>query len=240
VYSFKRPAVLFGSDPRCKVQLSSRSVSRFHAVLVQAADSAWVVDLASREGTFVSGAAVSHARIGRGLEIQFGRVKAHVQSAPEDGESLRLASEPADSGVLSEDFVRDLIGEFRASQRETLTEMRQCLTDVVQSFLAHTAQSAAATSELAALLSAAGTERARLAQAPSLVPPAEQAPAAPLTAAPPAEPPPASLPHVLPPADQPLSLDELRRRMPVIDKSLQVDRGLLSALGRALLKDHPK
>jgi hypothetical protein len=41
-------------------------------------------------------------------------------------------------------------------------------------------------------------------------------------------------------ADQPLSLEELHRRMSVIDKRLQVDRGLLSVLGRALLKDHPK
>jgi pSer/pThr/pTyr-binding forkhead associated (FHA) protein len=135
IYPVKRRAVLFGRDPRCKIQLTSRSVSRFHAMLVRTHSGVWVVDLTSREGTWLNGNRVMCAPVAEGAEIRFGRVRAQVEADPDDS-SLAV---PGDSshvaGGLSEDFVRELISQFRASQEQTLAEMRRCMAEVVQSLM---------------------------------------------------------------------------------------------------------
>jgi pSer/pThr/pTyr-binding forkhead associated (FHA) protein len=212
VYPVKRRVVLVGRDPRCKIQLSSRSVSKFHALLVRTPGGIWLVDLASREGSLVNGARISCVRVTSGAELQFGSVKVHIQSDADEGSQLKLPSELSTGSNLSEEFVRDLLSEFRATQQDTLAEMRRCLTDVIQTFLTH-------------------------APPPGLAPPALQ-PRLPAEAPRPAvlatriEP-----PAALPEPEAPLSEDELRRRLRVIDKSLEADRGMWTSIGRALLKD---
>ncbi|HVO50274.1 MAG TPA: FHA domain-containing protein [Thermoanaerobaculia bacterium] len=65
-----------GRDPDCDVVLSSRSVSRKHAI-VERRGEGWVArDLGSANGLFVEGKRVSEAPLASGASIRFGDVEA--------------------------------------------------------------------------------------------------------------------------------------------------------------------
>ena len=77
-----------GRDPDCDVVLSSRSVSRRHAILERAAEG-WVVrDLGSANGLFVEGKRLAQATLAPGSSLRFGDVEATFESggAPPDDE----------------------------------------------------------------------------------------------------------------------------------------------------------
>jgi pSer/pThr/pTyr-binding forkhead associated (FHA) protein len=72
---FKERAVI-GRDPDCDIRLSSRSVSRRHA-LVEKTPNGWIVrDLGSANGTRVNGARVTEAPLVSGAAVMFGEVEA--------------------------------------------------------------------------------------------------------------------------------------------------------------------
>ena len=74
-YVFEQQAVV-GRDPDCDVPLSSRSVSRRHA-LVEKTPNGWVVrDLGSANGTSVAGTRVQEAPLVNGSAVRFGEVEA--------------------------------------------------------------------------------------------------------------------------------------------------------------------
>ena len=74
-YVFEQQAVV-GRDPDCDVSLTSRSVSRRHA-LVEKTPNGWVVrDLGSANGTSVNGARVTEAPLEKGTAVRFGEVDA--------------------------------------------------------------------------------------------------------------------------------------------------------------------
>jgi pSer/pThr/pTyr-binding forkhead associated (FHA) protein len=65
-----------GRDPDCDVVLSSRSVSRKHAI-VEKRGEVWVArDLGSANGLFVEGKRVSEAPLASGASLRFGDVEA--------------------------------------------------------------------------------------------------------------------------------------------------------------------
>lgn len=65
-----------GRDTDCEVVLSSRSVSRKHAIL-ERSGRGWVVrDLGSANGLFVEGKRVSEAPLATGTSLRFGDVEA--------------------------------------------------------------------------------------------------------------------------------------------------------------------
>lgn len=67
---------IVGRDPDCDVVLSSRSVSRRHAVVERAAEG-WVVrDLGSANGVFVEGKRLAQATLAPGASVRFGDVEA--------------------------------------------------------------------------------------------------------------------------------------------------------------------
>jgi pSer/pThr/pTyr-binding forkhead associated (FHA) protein len=69
-----------GRDPDCDVVLSSRSVSRKHAI-VEKRGEGWVVrDLGSANGLFVEGKRVSEAPLASGASLRFGDVEAAFAS----------------------------------------------------------------------------------------------------------------------------------------------------------------
>lgn len=69
-----------GRDPECDVILSSRSVSRRHAIVERAAEG-WVVrDLGSANGLFVEGKRVSEAALETGASLRFGDVEAAFEA----------------------------------------------------------------------------------------------------------------------------------------------------------------
>jgi pSer/pThr/pTyr-binding forkhead associated (FHA) protein len=82
-----------GRDPDCDVVLSSRSVSRRHAVLERAGES-WVArDLGSANGLFVEGKRLSEATLQPGASLRFGDVEATFETggAPRPTSAERLA-----------------------------------------------------------------------------------------------------------------------------------------------------
>jgi pSer/pThr/pTyr-binding forkhead associated (FHA) protein len=69
-----------GRDPECNVILSSRSVSRRHA-LVERIGEGWVVrDLGSANGLFVEGKRVAEAPLESGASVRFGDVEASFEA----------------------------------------------------------------------------------------------------------------------------------------------------------------
>ena len=72
---FEQQAVV-GRDPDCDISLTSRSVSRRHA-LVEKTPNGWVLrDLGSANGTSVDGARVNEAPLVAGTAVRFGEVDA--------------------------------------------------------------------------------------------------------------------------------------------------------------------
>lgn len=69
-----------GRDPDCDVVLSSRSVSRKHAI-VEKRGAAWIArDLGSANGLFVEGKRVSEAALAPGASLRFGDVEASFEA----------------------------------------------------------------------------------------------------------------------------------------------------------------
>lgn len=79
-----RPEIVMGRGPECQVQLSDYSISRQHAKLVKKGDEYVVVDLGSRNGTRVNGAAITQAAVTDGDEIILGKFPVHFRRALKD------------------------------------------------------------------------------------------------------------------------------------------------------------
>lgn len=75
--------ISIGRDPSCGVFLNDMTVSRKHAVLKVAGESATVEDLGSLNGTWVDGAIVNNATLSDGSTIQIGtfRMVFHSQGS---------------------------------------------------------------------------------------------------------------------------------------------------------------
>ena len=83
---------IVGRDPAASVRLASGSVSRHHAVITVAGENATIVDLESKNGTFVNGEPVVGPRLLHdGMTIRFGTVEIVYRWAPAYGptESIR-------------------------------------------------------------------------------------------------------------------------------------------------------
>ena len=97
-----------GRDADCDVVLSSRSVSRKHAIVERRGD-AWVArDLGSANGLFVEGRRVAELPIESGTSLRFGDVEAVFDAGagrrPTSAERLALSVAPARrtrSGILA-------------------------------------------------------------------------------------------------------------------------------------------
>lgn len=71
-----------GSAPWCELVLMDRAVSRIHAEIAPRDDGLWVKDLGSRNGTFVAGVKVLHARVPAGATIRVGTTEVAVSYDP--------------------------------------------------------------------------------------------------------------------------------------------------------------
>ncbi len=142
-YPLKRRVSLIGREQSCKIQLQSRSVRPYHAVLIQGRSHLWVGHIAEDGDTFVDGQPVTIARLSDQQELSIGRISARVQFGDGDLSKLQLGAidEPSQAprsappvipGGVSEEFVTDVLHEFRQMQRETLREMRGWMTEMIQ------------------------------------------------------------------------------------------------------------
>jgi pSer/pThr/pTyr-binding forkhead associated (FHA) protein/soluble lytic murein transglycosylase-like protein len=84
-----------GRDPSAGISIDHESVSRMHARLDREADTLVVVDLKSRNGTFVNGESVMRAELSDGDEIRFGEIRWRVRARP------RSAWRPIAAGTVA-------------------------------------------------------------------------------------------------------------------------------------------
>jgi DNA-binding NtrC family response regulator len=71
-YAFERSEVVVGRDPTCAIVLDDHAVSRQHARIVNEEGCFRVIDLGSRNGTFVDGERVEEATLEAMHELRFG------------------------------------------------------------------------------------------------------------------------------------------------------------------------
>jgi adenylate cyclase len=100
------PTVL-GRSPECHVQVADPWISSMHALFERRGAELWVVDLDSRNGTFVDDERVHEARVTPGSRLRFGKTNAEVRANPE----------PPSRDVLSDQrtiirYIADLAAEL--------------------------------------------------------------------------------------------------------------------------------
>jgi pSer/pThr/pTyr-binding forkhead associated (FHA) protein len=82
------PAVL-GRSPEAHLQVEDPWISSMHAMFERRGEAVWVIDLESRNGTFVGDERITEARLATGMVLRFGRTEVRVT------ETSRVA-EPVD------------------------------------------------------------------------------------------------------------------------------------------------
>jgi adenylate cyclase len=75
------PTVL-GRSPECHVQVADPWVSSMHALFERRGDQLWVVDLDSRNGTFVGDERIQEAPVAPGARLRFGKTGAELRVQP--------------------------------------------------------------------------------------------------------------------------------------------------------------
>lgn len=94
-HSLPEIPTVVGRSPEAHVQLLDPWISSMHAMLERRGEEIWVVDLDSRNGTFVGEERVHEARVPYGARLRFGRTEARIHSGHTE-ESITLEDTPAE------------------------------------------------------------------------------------------------------------------------------------------------
>jgi len=76
-----------GRSAECHVQVADPWISSMHALFELRGEQVWVVDLDSRNGTFVNGERVHEAPLSRGARVRFGKTEAEFRTISQVAES---------------------------------------------------------------------------------------------------------------------------------------------------------
>ncbi|MCA9055002.1 MAG: hypothetical protein KDA75_14270 [Planctomycetaceae bacterium] len=277
-YALKRRVSLVGRERACKVQLQSRTVRPYHALLIRGHEHLWVAHIADGGETSLDGQSVTLAKVENDQELSFGRVSARIEFGEADSSRVLLPPVDEANGAsantavatrsgCSEEFVLDVLHQFRQMQRETLREMRGWMTEMVQTLAprpvdGHLSDSRPAQSTIAG----PGVEAPSTAPA-SATPPVSAISTPLAESAPPnrSEPPTEDVPYArfdddygpialkqthadrdkdLDPTEEELRreemADELRRRLQLIDQTIAEGDTLFSSVRRWLGHQSPK
>jgi class 3 adenylate cyclase len=71
---------VLGRSPECHIQVADPWISSMHALFERRGDQLWLVDLDSRNGTFVDGNRIAEQPVAPGMKLRFGRTSAEVRS----------------------------------------------------------------------------------------------------------------------------------------------------------------
>ncbi|HSI04392.1 MAG TPA: FHA domain-containing protein, partial [Myxococcota bacterium] len=77
--------ILVGRHPSCDIPTVDRRVSLFHCALLRSGEAIRVVDLGSRNGTYVDGTRVGEATLARHAALRVGRKRLEVRATLPDG-----------------------------------------------------------------------------------------------------------------------------------------------------------
>src|SRR5512132_2679805 len=97
-HELTRDIVTIGSAPLNHIVIDDPGVSAQHAILARVADSYWLKDLGSTNGTQVNGVSISDAELKNGDKIQFGTVPSRFATSRK--KPLPQMSSPAGPLIL--------------------------------------------------------------------------------------------------------------------------------------------
>ncbi len=81
VFALPEIPTVVGRSPESHLQIADPWISSMHALFERRGDEIWVVDLDSRNGTFVGDARVGEARLGDGAVVRFGQTEVRLELA---------------------------------------------------------------------------------------------------------------------------------------------------------------
>jgi pSer/pThr/pTyr-binding forkhead associated (FHA) protein len=99
--------VVIGRSPEANVRIDDPWISNMHALIERRGGELWVVDLRSRNGTFVDGQQVAEARLVPGSALAFGQTRLELRTrtatSVKDSEPLKtpIRSDPVSVTVPS-------------------------------------------------------------------------------------------------------------------------------------------
>jgi hypothetical protein len=139
-----RPLILVGRASFCKLRLHSAMVSRTHCALVCTRAGLWVVDLLSRKGIQVNGAAVRWARLELGDELRISPFLARVRfPAPSVLPVPSAAGSPTQAIIPShfplrvnaiESMLSPMMAQFSLMQQQMFEQFQQTVLMIGQMF----------------------------------------------------------------------------------------------------------
>jgi adenylate cyclase len=122
-FLMKDPAVIGRSDG-CDVMIPDPWISSRHALVERRGDELWLVDLDSRNGTFVNGRRVREALVGDGTQVAFGRTNGTFRS----GHAGAAAEERAIPQGASAVYLADVERMVASPEAEADPARRQLAT----------------------------------------------------------------------------------------------------------------
>jgi pSer/pThr/pTyr-binding forkhead associated (FHA) protein len=78
--------IVVGRSPEANVRIDDPWISNMHALIERRGSELWVVDLDSRNGTFVDAAPMAEARIVPGTMLAFGRTQLELRTRTADSD----------------------------------------------------------------------------------------------------------------------------------------------------------
>jgi pSer/pThr/pTyr-binding forkhead associated (FHA) protein len=76
--------IVVGRSPEAHVRIDDPWISNMHALFEPRSDELWVVDLGSRNGTFVDDERVRESRVITGMALAFGQTRCEVRAPTPD------------------------------------------------------------------------------------------------------------------------------------------------------------
>jgi pSer/pThr/pTyr-binding forkhead associated (FHA) protein len=140
-----RPLTLLGRASFCKLRMHNPMVSRVHCALLNTAGGLWLIDLLSREGTYVNGTAVRWARLEEADELQIDpfRIGVHFLTSPVRSAADECLLAPEQSLVAARSLVPatdgasqllPLLGQFSLMQQQMFDQFQQTLLMMAEMF----------------------------------------------------------------------------------------------------------
>ncbi len=106
VYALPDIPTVVGRSAEAHVQITDPWISSMHAMFERRGDEIWVVDLDSRNGTFVGEERITEGRVGDGSVVRFGRTEVRLELLEETGPVSPDPPEPARARETHRDTVR--------------------------------------------------------------------------------------------------------------------------------------
>jgi DNA-binding NtrC family response regulator len=125
-FTLREGTNVVGSSHDAAIRLGDPSVSRRHAELIAADDSVEIVDLGSRNGTFVDGRAITREHVRAGCQLGFGRVRLALEVVPADDEAIGLALAAPPAPPAPDEAIANTVGT-RAIDTFTMDHLPQLL-----------------------------------------------------------------------------------------------------------------